>query len=361
MTMRRIVAVLAVVAIAAVSALVTGSGTAATSAVRVVARGLDNPRGLEVARSGAVYVAEAGRAGPCVGQGEDAVCFGFNSGVTRIARGKQQRVAGGFVSIGDKDGSFTVGLDDVALGPRGQLWAIMTDAPVPIAQARAIAGPRGAGQLGRLFRIGGGDVRPVAWVGAYERRRNPDGLDVNPNPYAVALDGNRAIAVDAGANTVYSVDRTGRVRLLALIPPRRAGGKTIQAVPTSVAVGPDGAYYVGTLGGEGTRKGGSRVWRVVPGRKPTVFAQGLTNVVGVAFDADRNLYVAQLVNDFARAERTGDFTGSLLRISPGGARTELAKGALHALGGVAVGPGGEVYVSVNSIFPGRGQVVRVTG
>ena len=49
-----------------------------------------------------------------------------------------------------------------------------------------------------------------------------------------------------------------------------------QAVPDSVAVGPDGALYVGELGGFPFNVGTSDVYRVVPGHAPTVYASGFT-------------------------------------------------------------------------------------
>ncbi len=116
----------------------------------------------------------------------------------------------------------------------------------------------------------------------------------------------------------------------------------------------------GALGGEGTPTGGARIWRLAPGKRPVVHARGFSNVVGLDVDGDGNLYVAQMVNDFPRAEK-GDFPDSLFRLAPDGTRQELAKSRLKALGGVAVAPDGAVYVSTGSVFPGKGQVVRISG
>jgi hypothetical protein len=85
--------------------------------------------------------------------------------------------------------------------------------------------------------------------------------DKNPNPYAVlALTPTHAIAVDAGGNTVYDVNGSS-LKLLAVIPKLPNGA---QSVPTSIALGPDGAYYVGEFGGEAKKplKNGSRVLRI---------------------------------------------------------------------------------------------------
>jgi glucose/arabinose dehydrogenase len=100
------------------------------------------------------------------------------------------------------------------------------------------------------------------------------------------------------------------------------------------------------------------VWRIEPGKKPAVFATGFSNVTGVAVDANGNVYVGELVKDFAKAEK-GDLTGSVYKVASDGTRSELAKGKLKAVGGVAVGPDGAIYVSVMSVLPHGGQIVRV--
>jgi hypothetical protein len=43
-----------------------------------------------------------------------------------------------------------------------------------------------------------------------------------------------------------------------------------QSVPTSVALGPDGAWYVGELSGFPFTPGTARIWRIVPGHAPQV-------------------------------------------------------------------------------------------
>lgn len=50
----------------------------------------------------------------------------------------------------------------------------------------------------------------------------------------------------------------------------------MESVPTSVAYGPDGALYVSELTGFPFPAGASTIWRVVPGKAPTVYATGLT-------------------------------------------------------------------------------------
>ena len=60
----------------------------------------------------------------------------------------------------------------------------------------------------------------------------------------------------------------------------------VQSVPTSVVVGPDGAYYVGQLTGGPFPIGGASVFRVVPGEDPTIYATGFTNIIDLGFGPD---------------------------------------------------------------------------
>ena len=76
-----------------------------------------------------------------------------------------------------------------------------------------------------------------------------------------------------------------------------------QPVATSVAVGPDGAYYVGELKGFPAPTGAWRVWRIEAdarharcGVSPdcSIVADGFTSIVDLAFDRWGTLYVNEL-------------------------------------------------------------------
>jgi DNA-binding beta-propeller fold protein YncE len=329
-------------AVAAVSAVAVPTASAAT--FETVATGLDNPRSVAF-DEGSVYVANAGRGGrQCQGEGEEAMCLGTTGRIVRVAAdGRKSVVAGGFVSIAGQGGPFAAGLHGVSVAPNGSIYAVSGSAAPRDLKAFP---PPVKRRAGRLFNVNGAAFDPVARVDRLEHRRNLDDVegDRNSNPYAVLALTDRQIVVDAGANAVLEV-RDGKVSLLSLIPNRRGGRR--QSVPSSIALGPDGAYYVGELAAS-SGKGKARVWRIPPeGGDATVYRSGFTTISGVAFGPDGSLFVTEFALNFEK------LTGRLVQVAPDGSRTVLAGGKkLKAPTGAAVDPAtGAVYVSNYSVLP----------
>jgi hypothetical protein len=364
---RRLIVVAGLVA--ALVLAMTPEAWAAQGPFEVVAAGLDNPRGLAFGPDRALYIAEAGRggAGPCAPGPEGGdVCIGASGAVTRVWRGQQTRIASGLASLAAPGGFAATGPHDVAPNGAGRTIAVIgLGGNVGF---RAKFGPIGAG-LGQLVQITAtGLVRTVADVSTYEESANPDGGIIDSNPYAVVSRGAVRLVADAGGNDLLGVGANGRIVTVAVFPDRMVdappflglppGAKIpMQSVPNAVAIGPDGAYYVGELTGFPFPVGGARVYRVVPGQAPTIYAEGFTNIIDVTFGPDGSLYVLEIA---ANGLLSNDLTGALIRVAPGGARTTIAQAGLVAPAGVAVGPDGALYVSNFGIFPDAGQVVRIS-
>ncbi|MDH3249250.1 MAG: ScyD/ScyE family protein [Acidimicrobiia bacterium] len=178
-----------------------------------------------------------------------------------------------------------------------------------------------------LWRMSNGKARMVANLFALEEAENPDGEEVDSNPYDVAsLGGDAALVVDAGGNSLWRIDNQGNAELIATFadallstsnwnaicvdlgpfgPPCPIPAPAIpgQSVPTSVVVAPDGAYWVGELKGFPAPTGQSSVWRIEPGATGVVCGDdaecvpvlgGFTSIVDLALGPDGKLYVSEL-------------------------------------------------------------------
>jgi sugar lactone lactonase YvrE len=342
-------------ACAAATAVVAPAGSSGRGTVTVVARNLNNPRQVSISGSGAIYVAEAGAGGTaCVRRNE---CLGPTGSITRIDRGRASRVFTGLTSIGPKDGWYATGADGVSVAPDGSVFVQMT--AYPYCKPDGALPKRARFQLGYLLvKSGAGGLRRAADVGALECADNFDHSDRNSDPYAVlALSARHAIVADAGANALYDVNGS-TVKLLTVLPRLSTGG---QSVPTAIALGPDGAYYVGEFGGEspkGKPKNKSRVFRVDPADgKATVYARGFNAISGVTLDRAGNLYVTESSTNRSNGQQA---TGDVVRVAAGeGGRTRLGAGKLTFPAGAAIGKDGALYVSNFSVQPHQGQLVRI--
>jgi sugar lactone lactonase YvrE len=139
----------------------------------------------------------------------------------------------------------------------------------------------------------------------------------------------------------------------------------IESVPTSVVVGPDGAYYVGQLTGGPFPVGEASVLRVDPASgETTTYATGFTNIIDIAFGPDGTLYVAEIVHEGLMGVFTAGAApiGALLSVPPGGGEPTILINdeTFVAPGGITVDADGTIYASLNTLAPGAGSVVRIT-
>jgi hypothetical protein len=351
----------------ACSILVTPGTAVANSGMTTVVTGLDNPRGLTFGQDGSLYVAEAGRggAGPCfTGAEGGTVCFGTSGAVTKISHGRKWRVVKGLPSIGDENGGGNaLGPSDVSFRGHDLYLTVGLGADPATRAGLPAAGQRGSGWLLRASRHG---VRQVADIAGFEAEVNPDGALPDSNPQSVLATRDGELVADAGGNSLVRVSKKGTVSPVATFPDQLVDAPPflglppgaqipMQAVPTSVVRGPDGAYYVGMLTGFPFQVGSARVYRVVPGKAPTIHASGFTNIIDLAFGPDRTLYVLEIAHN---GLLSGDPTGALIRVRDGEPGRVIASTGLNTPGGLAI-RGSSAYVSNCGTCAGTGSIVRI--
>jgi hypothetical protein len=215
----------------------------------------------------------------------------------------------------------------------------------------------------------------LANLAAYEAAHDPDhgagpGVTlgdppIDSDPYAIAAYRGGLAVADAAGNDVLWISPHGDISVLAVLPiqvervgaavdhllhiPTTTTSLAVQAVPTCLAVGPDGALYVGELTGIPFRPGTAHVWRIDGGRLERV-ASGFTTISDIAFDG-KNLLVLEMTTKGLFA---GLSPGALVELEPDGHHTVIATTGLDNPTGLAVADGW-IYVSNDGIYPATGS------
>ncbi len=329
-------------------------------AAKTVASGLLNPRGINFAPNGDLYVAEAGNGGPgpCVPSPVFPFpprCYGETGALTLILPNEAmpeqafRRVVTGLPSLVLGNGTAEGGPSDVAfLGTAPYVTMGLGGNPTTV---RPAVGGKAA-LLGTLLQATpSGQYKVVADIAGAEADANPDGAAVDSNPYSVLVQPGRRIVADAGANALFVAHANGDAAVFA---EDLLGPNPVQTVPTSVVEGPDGAIYVGLLTGFPFVPGSARVLRVASdGSSVSTYATGFTAIIDLAFDAGGALYVLQVIPGGGPPSPGG----KLVRQCPGGAPTELLAGLVFP-GGLAIGPDGAAYITNRGTSP-NGEVLRL--
>jgi streptogramin lyase len=396
--MRRIAAAAAVLAaslagIAAVPAV--AKATPASIKETVVQGGLNAPRHLVLTRAGLV-VTEAGTGGPagasnCAtgpateGAGTSQYCTGPTGDIFTISsRGQTIPVLSKLPSVIEEAIQEVTGPSAIAYG-HGQEAVTIDDFLVNMDGSNSLLPKPFASAFGTLRLISHGKTRVVDLAAfaaahpqtAYSLGTVPGETAYDSDPYDVIAYRGGWVVADAGANDLLYVSATGRVSMLARFPavteqvPAGVFGNPApisvdaQAVPTSVAIGPDGALYVGLLIGVPSDPGTSDIYRVVPGHQPEIWARGLTSLTAIAFDRQGRLLATEFNTGGLLSPPT--VPGALVRISNHGRTvTTLPVPGLYQPTGLAVSANGTVYVSnygdsTTSTSSQPGEIVKITG
>jgi hypothetical protein len=320
--------------------------------IRVVLSGLDSPKALALLDKRTLAIGQGAYGPPA-----PAFSYVFKG----VDKGAQTNLTD------------PVQIVDAVVTPDGAGWAIATD-HILYRQATD------------------GTISPILDIAAYQAAdpdpyNNPAEDPAETNPFGLAaLKNNDVLLADAAGNDVIHVKPDGTAWTIArwvreMIKTDRLGDPTLppklpaEAVPTSIAIGPDGWAYVGQLMGFPGRPGSAHIWRVNPnGNGATcdvnhrtadcrVWKSHFTSIMDLAFQPGTwTLYVYEAAKaGWMRLEEgftTGKFPAAvLLEVRHGHAPRELVRGKLSQPGGIVVTRAGEIFVT-DGMFTG-GRLVRV--
>jgi len=144
-----------------------------------------------------------------------------------------------------------------------------------------------------------------------------------------------------------------------------------QPVPTSVAIGPDGYYYVGELKGFPAPTGESNIWKISPaamaaqcGSSPDcvkLFDGGFTSIIDMAFGDDGMLYVAEMdVRSWLAVEGGLGEGGRIQRCDPQTLDCDVIAEDIFMLTSIVFDKEGRLWATQNSLIPGEAEVVQVS-
>jgi len=279
---------------------------------------------------------------------------------------------------------------DIAMARHGDVWVLFGKAESEEGGPPPTQGQIQVQQKLYLVSSSTGTMRLVADLGAYAAQHpDPTDLENDPadsNPYGLAsLRDGSVLVADAGANSVRRVWPNGHIQQVAHLPnatlatpPGQGLPPTLpaEAVPTSVAVGPDGAWYVGQLNGFPFTPGAADVFRIRPGMHDatcsltarhgacTVYAKGFTSIMDIAFDHRGSMYVLEFAKDGVGAVESDPTAppppAVLLKVRQNH-RTELGAGKMFLPGGVVAAPRSDtLYVTDWQLAPGQGRLLKVS-
>jgi len=242
----------------------------------------------------------------------------------------------------------------------------------------------------KLYRITPENTQEIADFWAFEQSVNPDRvwstLPPESNPYGIEqLNDDTFLVADAAGNSVLVVDESGAIDWVAVLTPQPASTENFkhligcvendqrppcqmpeeipaEPVPTGLAIGPDGGYYVGELVGFPEELGIARIWRIEPGSRQvlcpgescTLVADGFTAIMDMAFGPDGTLYVVEFdaagwfaLQDVGGFPLTPIEGGRVKACNVGTGECVVIADELNLPTGITVGKDGTIWIAEN--------------
>ncbi len=125
-------------------------------------------------------------------------------------------------------------------------------------------------------------------------------------------------------------------------------------VPTAIAYNDN--FFVGNLRTFPLVEGSSNIYKVKPSGESKIWATGFTGILGIAFDAEDQMYVLET----SQGPGPAPMTGRVVRIDEDMNR-DIIVDSLFFPTAMTFGPDGNLYISNTGFGPPTGSILKVTG
>lgn len=326
--------------------------------MKVLAEGLNSPRGLKFGPDGNLYVAEGGTGGT-----ESTTCTQVIPPVGPYLGS----ATGGRVSRISMDGTVTTVTDQLPSSQTSEMLGNLISgvADVAFVNNTLYALLAGAGCSHGVASVPNGVVRihddgtweMVADLSTWQQSHpvaHPEEEDFEPDGtwYSMVNVRGDLYAVEPNHGEMVKITTDGAISRVIDISASQG-----HIVPTAVAY--HGNFFVGNLHTFPVVKGSSNIYKITPSGEIKVWAKGFTSILGVDFDSQGRMYV--LENSSVSGDGPTPGTGDIIRVNNNGSKETIFSGLVVPTG-MTFGPDGKLYVS-NKGFgapPGAGEIVQIT-
>lgn len=303
-----------------------------------IAEGLQSPRQLHYAADGALYIAEAGRAGDGSVQAspENTVETGLTAQISRVSPDGEHSVAlPALPSISTSPGNAGFRGSQAIFVTEDSYWVGFGEGP-PQSAVFGLPFFRSVVQFDReTWRIG--HIIDTGSAAVANNQPDPEAINSDPVDLHVTEDGTVYI-VDAGCNCFWSWTESDGLVL------EIAWDIDDNPVPTGLAIGPDGDFYISFLSGFPFEVGSARIERYSDGELVQTYG-GLTLATDVLVTDEGRILAVQHAAGLGEQGMLPD-SGSVVEVTEDGVTPVMED--LRTPYSIAQAPDGTLVVSVIS-------------